>query len=211
MAKLYFRYGAMNSGKTTLLLQVAHNFEERGMKPLLIKPADDLKAGDEVESRLGVRRKVDALIPSDGHIYDYIDVENLPDAIIVDEAQFLKAFQVDELYNISKLLDIPVLTYGLRNDFQMNTFEGASRLLAVADSIEELKTICTCGKKATQNVRMWLGKPIFEGNSIAIDNDETKQMTYQSYCGECYLKIKGVRLPKMFEGKKKIRIKEDIV
>jgi len=209
MAKLYFRYGAMNSGKTTALLQVAHNYEERGMQILLFKPADDLKAGDEVACRLGASRQVNALIPPTGHIYDYVDQDNLPDAIIVDEAQFLKAFQVDELYNISKILDVPVLTYGLRNDFQMNTFEGAARLLALADSIEELKTICTCGKKATQNVRLWLGKPIFEGESIAIDNDETGKMTYQSYCGDCYLKIKGVRLPKRFEGKKKVRIMED--
>ena len=185
MAKLYFRYGAMNCGKTTLLLQTAYNYEERGMKPLLFKPKVDTKGNDKIISRLGITRKIDYCLNSNDTISDYLDINNLPAAIIVDEAQFLTTKQVDELYAISKELDIPVLTYGLRNDFLMNTFEGAARLLALADTIEELKTICRCGRKATQNMRFLNGKPVFEGESILIDG--TSNIVYESVCGKCYL------------------------
>ena len=190
MAKLYFRYGAMNCGKTTLLLQTAYNYEERGMKVLLLKPLIDTKGNDKVISRLGITRRIDYCIASNDNISDYLDENNLPAAIIVDEAQFLTTKQVDELYIISKKLNVPVLTYGLRNDFLMNTFEGASRLLALADSIEELKTICRCGRKATQNMRLLNGKPIFEGDSILIDG--TSDIVYESVCGKCYLEKRGI-------------------
>ena len=190
MAKLYFRYGAMNCGKTTLLLQTAYNYEERGMKALIFKPQIDTKGNDNIVSRLGITRKIDySLKPSD-KISSYLDENNLPAAIIVDEAQFLTTEQVDELYIISKKLNIPVLTYGLRNDFLMNTFEGAARLLALADSIEELKTICRCGRKATQNMRFLNGKPVFEGESILIDG--TSSIVYESVCGKCYLEKRGI-------------------
>ncbi len=185
MAKLYFRYGAMNCGKTTLLLQVAHNYEERDQKVLLFKPLIDTKGGDEVVSRLGAKRKVDHLLSKEDIITPYLDKNNLPNAIMVDEAQFLTSKQVDELYVIAKTWDIPVLTYGLRNDFLLNTFEGSARLLALADDIEELKTICRCGKKATQNMRFLDGKPVFEGDSILIDG--TSKITYESVCGKCYI------------------------
>ena len=190
MAKLYFRYGAMNCGKTTLLLQTAFNYEERGMKILLFKPAVDTKGGKSVESRLGASRKVDYLLKNDDTIAKHLNTKKLPDAIIVDEAQFLTTKQVDELYLISKKYDIPVLTYGLRNDFQMNTFEGSARLLALADTIEELKTICRCGKKATQNMRLLNGKPLFEGDSVLID-DGHSEVVYESVCGKCYLEKSG--------------------
>ena len=190
MAKLYFRYGAMNCGKTTLLLQTAYNYEERGMNPLLFKPKIDTKGNDNVISRLGITRKIDYCLEKDDKISKYIDKNNLPAAIIIDEAQFLTKEQVDELYIISKELDIPVLTYGLRNDFLMNTFEGAARLLALADSIEELKTICRCGRKATQNMRFLDGKPVFEGESILIDG--TSNIVYESVCGKCYLEKRGI-------------------
>ena len=189
MAKLYFRYGAMNSGKTTLLLQVAHNYEEKGMTIQLFKPMIDTKGGDTVVSRLNVSRKVDVLLPSDAHVYDYLDGENLPDAIIVDEAQFLTPEQVEEFYIVTKQFDIPVLTYGLRNDFQMQPFLGAPKLLLLADDIEEIKTICSCGKKATQNMRRINGKPLFTGDSILIDG--TSDVVYESVCGECYLELSG--------------------
>ena len=189
MAKLYFRYGAMNCGKTTLLLQTAFNYEERGMHIQLFKPLIDTKGGDEVVSRLGASRKVNVLLSKDDHVYDYLDGENMPDAIIVDEAQFLTAEQVEEFYIITKQFDIPVLTYGLRNDFQMNTFEGSARLLSLADDIEELKTICRCGKKATQNMRLLDGKPLFEGSSVLIDG--TSDVKYESVCGKCYLEKSG--------------------
>lgn len=192
MAKLYFRYGAMNCGKTTLLLQTAHNYEERGMKVLLLKPNIDTKGANTVVSRLGVKRKVDYILKKDDKISNYLNKKELPAAIIVDEAQFLTTKQVDELYIISKELDIPVLTYGLRNDFLMNTFEGSARLLSLADTIEELKTICRCGKKATQNMRLLNGNPIFEGDSILIDG--TTDIVYESVCGKCYLEKRGLHL-----------------
>jgi thymidine kinase len=190
MAKLYFRYGAMNCGKTTLLLQTAYNYEERGMKTIIFKPKIDTKGNNTVVSRLGITRDIDYSLEKEDKIADYLDKNNLPAAIIVDEAQFLTTRQVDELYKISKELNIPVLTYGLRNDFLMNTFEGAARLLALADSIEELKTICRCGRKATQNMRFLNGKPVFKGESILIDG--TSNIVYESVCGKCYLEKRGM-------------------
>ncbi len=187
MAKLYFRYGAMNSGKTTVLLQTAHNYEERDMHVIVIKPAIDTKGDNKIVSRLGIEREVDILLPSTDTIISHMKPER-PDAIIVDEAQFLAPKQVDELYYITKEYDIPVLCYGLRCDFQMKGFPGATRLLEIADDITELKTICRCGKKATQNIRLINNKPVFEGQQVAIDqmNDN---ITYESVCGECYLKL----------------------
>lgn len=194
MAKLYFRYSAMNSGKTTMLLQTAHNYEEQGMKIIIIKPMVDTKGEDKVVSRLGVERTVDIRLTEKDSIMDYI-IEKYknnafkPNAIIVDEAQFLQPFQVDELFDITKTFDIPVLAYGLRCDFRMLGFPGATRLLEIADDITELKTICKCGKKATQNLRLINGEPTFNGDTISIDgmSDEVK---YESVCGECYLKLR---------------------
>lgn len=188
MSKLYFRYGAMSSGKTAALLQVAHNYEQKGMSVVLIKPAIDTKAGDKVSSRIGIERQVDILLTANEKVIDKID-QVKPNAIIVDEAQFLTAAQVDELYIITKKYNIPVLCYGLRCDFQMNPFEGSARLLQIADDIEELKTICKCGAKATQNLRLIDGKPVFEGEQIEIDN-HTK-VEYDGVCGKCYLKLRG--------------------
>ena len=190
MAKLYFRYGAMNCGKTTQLLQTAHNYEERDQKVLLFKPLIDTKGGDYVESRLGAKRKVDYLLSKEDKVTRFLDVNNLPNAILVDEAQFLTKRQVEELYVITKELNIPVLAYGLRNDFLLNTFEGSDRLLALSDDIEELKTICRCGKKATQNMRFLDGVPVFTGDSVLIDG--TSEITYESVCGKCYLEKRGL-------------------
>lgn len=190
MAKLYFRYGAMNSGKTTMLLQTAHNYEERGMHILLIKPQTDTKGADKVVSRLGIDRQVDILLPKNKTIMECIKEPIKPNAIIIDEAQFLTSKQVDELYEITKVFDIPALAYGLRCDFQMKGFPGASRLLEIADDISELKTICSCGKKATQNIRLINGIPTFEGNQVSIDG-ANENIEYQSVCGKCYLKLKN--------------------
>ncbi|MBR2891019.1 MAG: thymidine kinase [Bacilli bacterium] len=192
MSKLYFRYGAMNSGKSTAILQVAHNYEEKGMKILLIKPSIDTKGDRNIVSRLGVEKEVDILLTPNDTILNSMS-EQLssvfkPSAIIVDEAQFLMPLQVDELYEITKIYDIPVLCYGLRCDFQMRGFPGATRLLEISDDIEELKTICKCGKKATQNIRLINGNPVFDGKQIEIDNQDNIQ--YESVCGGCYLKLK---------------------
>ncbi|MBX9138174.1 MULTISPECIES: thymidine kinase [unclassified Clostridium] len=193
MSKLYFRYGAMNSGKSTNLMQVAHNYEERGMKVLLIKPSTDKKGGDKLVSRLGVERKVDLLINDEQNVYEEVkqwqEVKYKIDCILVDEVQFLKSHQIDELFEIAVCLDIPVICYGLRTDFRMQGFEGSTRLLLLAHSIEELKTICKCGRKAVLNGRKINGKFVFEGQQVAIDNVDNVE--YESLCGHCYFKFKN--------------------
>ena len=193
MSKLYFRYGAMNSGKSTNLMQVAYTYEERGMRVLLIKPSTDKKGGDKLVSRLGVERKVDLLIDDAQNIYDEVnkwqsEKYNI-DCILVDEVQFFKANQIDELFKVAVCLDIPVICYGLRTDFKMEGFEGSTRLLLLAHSIEELKTICKCGKKAILNGRKINNKFVFEGQQVAIDNVDNVE--YESLCGHCYFKYKN--------------------
>ena len=193
MSKLYFRYGAMNSGKSTNLMQVAYNYEERGMRVLLIKPSTDKKGGDKLVSRLGVERKVDLLIDDAQNIYDEVnkwqsEKYNI-DCILVDEVQFFKANQIDELFKVAVCLDIPVICYGLRTDFKMEGFEGSTRLLLLAHSIEELKTICKCGKKAILNGRKINNKFVFEGQQVAIDNVDNVE--YESLCGHCCFKYKN--------------------
>lgn len=188
MSKLYFRYGAMGSGKSAALLQVAYNYNEKGMYVILMKPQIDTKAENKISSRIGIERAVDILIPRDSGIIELIPDTKKPHAIIVDESQFLTSDQVDELYFISKIYDIPVLCYGLRCDFQMKGFEGSTRLLEIADDIEEMKTICKCGNKATQNIRLVNGEPTFEGEQIVID-DHTK-VEYKGVCGNCYLQLR---------------------
>ncbi len=188
MAKLYFRYGAMNCGKTALLLQAAYNYESRNMKVLVLKPSVDTKGGDSIVSRIGLERKVDHLIEPTENIYNYL--KNIKDisCIFVDEAQFLKRKQVDDLLRIVIDKEIPVICYGLRTDFNTNGFEGSTRLLEIAHSIEEMKTICECGAKATFNVRMVSGKFVFDGDQVAIDGEQ--EVTYESLCPKCYYEMK---------------------
>lgn len=193
MSKLYFRYGAMNSGKSTHLMQVAHNYEERGMRVILIKPSTDKKGGDKLVSRLGVERKVDILCEKKMDIYEEIkkwqEVKFKIDCILVDEVQFMTKEQVDQLFKIAVVLDIPVICYGLRTDFMMEGFEGSTRLLLLAHSIEEMKTICKCGRKAILNGRKINDEFVFEGEQVAIDNIDNVQ--YESLCGHCYFKYKN--------------------
>lgn len=183
MAKLYFRYGAMNSGKSTALIQVAHNYEERGMRVSLVKPAIDTKGDSSVVSRIGVERKVDILLHERELLSEKIDKE--VDCIIIDECQFLKKEQVDDLITIITSYNIPIICYGLRTNFQGELFEGSSRLLALADSIEELKTICRCGKKATMNIRFINGKRVKKGKTVAIDNNS--KISYEAVCHGCFI------------------------
>jgi len=193
LAKLYFRYGAMNSGKTTNLLQVAHNYKERGMESIIIKPYTDIKGGNKVVSRLGVEHNVDLLIKKEQNIFDEVNkwIKEKGDihCVLVDEVQFFLKEHIDQLFEIAVKMDIPVICYGLRTDFKMNGFEGSQRLLLLAHSIEELKTICTCGKKAIFNGRKIKGKFVFEGEQVAIDNVD--DVTYQSLCADCYFKYRG--------------------
>lgn len=191
MAKLYFRYGAMNCGKTTALMQVAHNYRERGMNPIVLKPQIDSKAGKKIESRLGIRKDVDLLVPPEQDLFKVIEGIRNEDplhCVLVDEAQFFKPEQIDQLFMVAVKLGIPVICYGLRTDFLMNGFPGSERLLLIAHSIEELKTICACGKKALINGRKINGEFVFEGEQVAIDGDNLVE--YESLCPECYFRYK---------------------
>ena len=185
MAKLYFRYGAMGCGKTALLLQVAFNYQERGMKAVVMKPEVDTKAGTKIQTRIGLERDTDYLIKKSDNLYDVISKNfNDADCILIDEAQFLTREQVNELVKVVVKLDIVVMCYGLRTDFLTNGFEGATRLSEVANNIEELKTICKCGKKALYNARFVDGKMVTQGKSVVIDNDS--KIKYVAMCPKCY-------------------------
>ncbi|WP_396642022.1 thymidine kinase [Microbacterium sp.] len=206
MAKLYFRYGAMNSGKSTALLQAAYNYEERGQRVLLAKPAIDTKADDQIASRLGVSRTVDFLIEPEAdadalfreqrersRAATGVDIS----CLLVDEAQFLTPHQVDDLFRIAIHDNIPVLAYGIRSDFLTAAFPGSRRLLEIAHTLEELKTICRCGRKAVFNGRVIDGRFVFDGDQVAIDEtgERTEHVvTYESLCGTCYLQESGDRL-----------------
>jgi thymidine kinase len=193
MSKLYFRYGAMNSGKSTNLLQAAFNYEERGQQVLLAKPQIDTKGDSAIVSRLGVTRPVDFTVAPDEDIYEKFVVHRarvladtgLPvSCLLVDEAQFLTEGQVDDLLRIAILEGVPVLAYGIRTDFQTVAFPGSRRLLEISHSLEELKTICRCGRKAVFNARKVGDRYIFDGDQVAIDGVD---VTYESLCGACYL------------------------
>lgn len=216
MAKLYFRYGAMNSGKSTALLQAAYNYEERGQHVLLAKPEIDTKGASEIESRLGVTREVDFLIGAEDDARALFaaqrdrmrrapEEELLPTApvdvacLLIDEAQFLTSAQIDDLFRIAVEDGIPVMAYGIRNDFRTHAFPGSARLLAIAHSLEELKTICRCGRKAVFNGRVVGGRFVFDGDQVAIDEGadgsaSPELTTYESLCGTCYLQESGGRL-----------------
>ena len=185
MAKLYFFYGAMNSGKTTRILQCAYNYEEQGMKPIIMKPKIDTKGSEYIVSRIGSKRKVDYLINEKENIYDII-VEKYTnvDLIIVDEAQFLTERQVNELMDAVVDLDISIMCFGLRTDFMGNSFPGSRRLLDIAHELSEIKTICECGHKAMFNVRLIDGKVQTEGDSVAIDGEG--KVTYTVACARCF-------------------------
>lgn len=185
MAKLHFRYGAMNSGKTAILIQTAFNYEERGQKVLIIKPGIDTKGNDNIVSRIGVSRNVDYLIDAKDSIIKKLDLENV-DCILADEIQFMTRKQIEELWYITKIFNIPVIGYGLRTDFKTNGFEGSIRMLELADELLEMPTICRCGKKARFNGRLINNEYVYDGDSICIDDKE--DVSYESLCGSCYLK-----------------------
>ena len=188
MAKLYFRYGAMNSGKSTALMQVAHNYEERGMRVLVLKPRIDSKGGDQLLSRLGISRKVDHLISASDDVFALLQREmsttTPPACILCDESQFFTAAQAEQLFRATCLLNVPVICYGLRTDFSMRGFPGSTRLLELAHTVEEMKTICFCGRKALCNGRKINGEFVFEGDQVAID--QVDDVEYVSLCPQCY-------------------------
>ena len=190
MAKLYFRYGAINSGKSTALMQVAHNYEERGMRVLVLKPRIDSKGGDQLLSRLGISRKVDHLISASDDVFALLQREmsttTPPACILCDESQFFTAAQAEQLFRATCLLNVPVICYGLRTDFSMRGFPGSTRLLELAHTVEEMKTICFCGRKALCNGRKINGEFVFEGDQVAID--QVDDVEYVSLCPQCYFR-----------------------
>lgn len=183
MAKLYFKYGAMGSSKTANALITKFNYEERGMKVWLIKPSIDVRDGaDAVRSRIGLEARAEIITPDKNLFEEY---QNHADChvIIADECQFFVAEQIDQLRQIVDKLDIPVLCYGLRTDFLTKLFEGSRRLFEVADSITEIKTICTCGKKAIVNARIdENGKVVTEGGQILLGGNDS----YVAMCHSCW-------------------------
>jgi len=190
MAKLYFRYGAMGCGKTRDIMKVWYNYNEKGKNAIIIKPGIDTKGDNKIVSRDSSERTVDYIIGVNDNIYDIINKHrkeyNL-DCILVDEAQFLTRKNVVELTDVTDELNVPVICYGLRADFQDNLFPGSEALFIYADVIEEMKTICQCLDGATRNVRFVNGEAVFEGEQVAIDGED--KVTYESMCRSCRKKL----------------------
>lgn len=198
MAKLYFYYSAMNAGKTTALLQSAHNYRERGMHPVLFTPRlDDRHGVGMIRSRIGLESPAMAFAESDNlfeHVAELLEKQNVH-CVLVDEAQFLTREQVFQLTEIVDRLGIPVLCFGLRTDFQGELFEGSRYLLAWGDQLEELKTICHTGRKATMVVRVdQQGYALREGSQVEIGGNER------------YVSVSRKEFKEVFFGGKRIRL-----
>ena len=184
MAKLYFKYGAMNSGKSIEIIKVAHNYEEQNKPVMLLTSAlDNRTEVGVIASRVGFEREATA-IDNETNIFELIRaVDERLFCVLVDEAQFLKKHHVLELTQVVDELDIPVMAFGLKNDFTNHLFEGSEQLLIYADKIEEIKTICWfCHKKATMNLRLAEGQPVYHGEQIQIGGNES----YLPVCRRCY-------------------------
>ena len=190
MAKLYFRYAAMNAGKSTSLLQAAYNYEERGMQVLLFTAAHDDRGGAGViGSRLGLQRAAGTF-----GAQTVFTREALPPdvaCLLIDEAQFLTPDQVHQLHRMAHRDGLPVLCYGLRSDFRADAFPGAAALLTLADELEEMKTICACARKASMNMRIDAqGRRVKEGEQIFIGGNES----YRAVCPQCFYSDDGASL-----------------
>ena len=186
MSKLYFRYAAMNAGKSTALLQVAHNYEERGMAVLLFTAAHDDRAGaGRIGSRLGLQRAAHTF-GADTE-FDRTRLQGLagavPACVLIDEAQFLTPAQVRQLHRMAHVEGVPVICWGLRSDFQGEPFPGAAMLLTLADDVEEMKSICACARKATMNIRLdGDGRRVQQGQQVEIGGNER----YRAVCPTCF-------------------------
>lgn len=190
MAKLHFKYGAMNSGKSDTLIKTAYNYEERGLKALVIKPSVDTKGDDQVIARGGHMRKVDIIATPDLDLEKAVANHSNIAVVLVDESQFLTESQISQLFRVAKNHDVSVICYGLRADFRTQMFPGSKRLFEVADNIEKLPTMCFCGSQAEFNTRKVNGKYVFEGDQVAIDGED--KVEYDSLCGRCYQREGGV-------------------
>ena len=190
MAKLYFKYGAMGSSKTAQALITKYNYEENGLRVWLIKPSADTRDGATVlRSRIGLQAQVEVITP-DMDIYLHfrrIQAGNC-DAVIVDECQFMTPQQIDQLRTVVNDYDVPVMCFGLRTDFQTRLFPGSLRLMEVADTIQEIKTICDCGAKATVNARIDSeGYIVTQGAQVVLGGNDS----YIAMCHRCY--IRGIQ------------------
>ena len=189
MAKLYFKYGAMGSSKTAQALITKYNYEENDMKVWLIKPSADTRDGVQIlRSRIGLAAAVEVMAP-DVDIYDRFLQTRMGscDAVICDECQFLTEDQIDQLRAIVNDCNVPVMCFGLRTDFQTRLFPGSRRLMELADCIEEIKTMCDCGSKATVNARISDGYIVTEGAQVVLGGNDS----YIAMCHKCYLR--GIR------------------
>lgn len=206
MAKLRFFYGAMKGGKSSILIPTAYNLEENGNRVLVVKPKVDNKGEDHILARSGASLKVSLLIDKEDSFFsnEILSLIFESDTILIDEVQFLTKQQIDELWMITKKLDVQVIGFGLRANFQSELFEGSKRLFELADDICEMPIIplCKCGEKARFNARMVDGKYTLDGEECVIDGSN-QSINYIPLCGECYLK--EVVLPKKnFQYSKKL-------
>ena len=183
MAKLYFKYGAMGSSKSAQALITQFNYEELGMKVWLIKPSiDDRDGKNIIRSRIGLQREAQVITPEENILETFAALSDV-DVIIADEAQFFTPEQIDQLRTIVDDEDLPVLCFGLRTDFLTHFFPGAMRLMELADSITEIKTVCACGRKATVNARIdENGRVVTEGGQILLGGNDS----YVAMCHKCW-------------------------
>ena len=196
MAKLYFKYGAMGSSKTAQALITKYNYEENDLRVWLLKPSADLRDGEHtLSSRIGLSAKADVLPPEkDAYVWFCQEHKDSCDVIIVDECQFLTVDQIDQLRAIVDDYNVPVMCFGLRTDFQTHLFPGSLRLMEVADTIQEIKTICDCGRKATTNARISPeGYVVTEGDQVFLGGNDS----YIAMCHKCY--IRGIRENKIIQ------------
>ena len=194
MSKLHFKYGAMNSGKSDTLIKTAYNYEERGLRVIVIKPSVDTKGDRLIVARGGHKRTVDILADPKTDIRSAVSKisqqKGKISCILIDEAQFLTPEQVSQLFRIAKSDGISVIAFGLRADFRSKIFPGTQRLFEIADNIEKLPTMCRCGSQAEFNTRKINGKYVFDGDQVAIDGESA--VTYDSLCGPCYIREGGI-------------------
>jgi thymidine kinase len=183
LAQLYFRFGTMGAGKSIELLKIAYNYEEQGKRVLMFTSMLDSRYGiGKITSRIGEQRDA-VVIDSELDIFEKVK-NNEPHCVLVDEAQFLSRENVLEFSRVVDQLNIPVIAYGLKNDFQNNLFPGSEALLIYADKLEEVKTVCWyCNRKATMVLRLMNGAPVFEGEQIQLGGNDT----YMPVCRRCYI------------------------
>ena len=183
MAKLFFRYSAMNAGKSTSLLQIAYNYEEQGQRVLLFTAGIDDRSGHgRIASRLGIQRQAD-VFDADTDFIALLQAHTGLACVLIDESQFLTPAQVRQLHRLAHTANLPCICFGLRSDFQGQPFPGAAQLLTLADDIEEIRTICACGRKATMNIRLdGHGQRVREGAQVEIGGNER----YQQVCARCF-------------------------